>query len=207
MDKKPVVMSGILDEIVARQPKPGFTVYDIVVDGMKFGHGPAKINGVSKGDRVQFEVEERGQFKNVKPGTLKKWEGKGESEPLIGKLQTQPTNITQGVSRDDYWKQKEVRDIEREKRYDKREDEKQRRITFEAARKQAMEYVSLLAQTECLWLKKIDKPADRQEYVEALVNDLTRKFYTQSERREDFLGNKPLFDEDLSIEQPGDKWT
>jgi hypothetical protein len=196
------VMTGILDDIVTRQPKPGFTVYDLVVDGMKFGHGPAKVSGVSKGDRIQFEVEERGPYKNVRVGTLKKWEGKGEPEPNVMRV----VQTASPVSRDDYWKQKEVRDIEREKRYDKREEEKQRRITFEAARKQAMEYVSLLAQTESLWLKKVDKPADRQSYIEALVNDLTRKFYTQSEKREDFLGNKPLFDEDLTIEQPGDKW-
>ena len=196
------VMTGILDEIVTRQPKPGFTVYDLVVDGMKFGHGPVKVSGVSKGDRIQFEVEQRGQFKNVKPGTLKLWEGRGDPEPNVVRI----AQSASPVSRDDYWKQKEVRDIEREKRYDKREEEKQRRITFEAARKQAMEYVSLLAQTESLWLKKVDKPADRQSYIEALVNDLTRKFYAQSEKREDFLGNKPLFDEDLSIEQPGDRW-
>lgn len=194
------VVSGILDDVVSR-PVGKMTMYDIVVEGQKYGNGPRPVTGVAKGDRIQFEVAMNGQFKNVKPGTLKKWEPKDgaeeESKPVV---QARPT-YQKPYDKDDYWRAKERRDIEKEAKWDKREEEKQARITFEAARKQALEYVSVLGQTDSLFLKKMDKAADRQEYIRALFNDLTREFYEQAVKREAFLGKEPLFDEDLSVEQ------
>jgi hypothetical protein len=212
------LVSGILEEVIIRTPRPGFTVYDLQVDGVRYGHGPVKVTGVAQGDRIQFEQEMRGSFRNVKIGTLKKYEFKGgESDgetstkrPLeraqsdqkggAGTTLGTPPNRAPSFDRDDYWRNKDKRDIEKEVKWDKREEEKQQRITFETCRKQAMDYVSLLAQAEALWLKKTDKVADRQEYIRTLVDDLTRKYFAQSNNRANFIGGKSVFDEDLSIE-------
>ena len=201
----PNIVSGILEKISTRNPRPGMTMYNVLVDGSEYGCGPFPVRNVSEGERVQFEVEMRGSFKNVKQGTLKKYEPVDkEPEPTLPKAApTAPSpavkQFTQSANaRDDYWAKKEQRDIEREKRYDVRGEDKQKRITFESSRKAAMEYVALLASTDSLWLKKMDKAKDKMEYIEGLVNDLTRKFYQQSEARDKFLGNQPLFDEDLS---------
>ena len=211
----PNIVSGILEKISTRNPKPGLTMYNVTVEGHDYGCGPFPVRNVSEGERVQFEVEMRGSFKNVKQGTLKKYEPVNkEPEPTLptsAPSTSTPTSTSQETARrfaqnasnqkDDYWVKKEQRDIEREKRYELREEDKQKRITFDSSRKAAMEYVALLASTDSLWLKKMDKAKDKMEYIEGLVNDLTRKFYQQAEARDKFLGNQPLFDEDLSLDQ------
>jgi len=205
--------SGIIDEIVKRTPRPGMTAYDVIIDGKKYGHGFNPPKGVAQGDRVQFEAEQKGSYFNIKLGTLKAWEGKdappesraqtsterpleratGGPNPMGGRVVAPP------MSKDDYWRRKEEYDRTKEAKWDAREEEKQARITFEACRKQAMDYVSLLIQAECIWLKKLTKEGDKQEYIRTLVEDTHRRFYKEAVNRQDYLGGKPLTTEDLSI--------
>ena len=212
--------NGIIDEIVKRTPRPGMTAYDVIIDGKKYGHGFNPPKGVAVRDRVQFEAEQKGSYFNIKPGTLKAWEGKddptsgivpvgkGPSQTSTGRpLERATSNQNEGassrvappMSKDDYWRRKEEYDRAKEAKWDAREEEKQARITFEACRKQAMDYVSLLIQAECIWLKKLTKEGDKQEYIRTLVEDTHRRFYKEAVNRQDYLGGKPLTTEDLSI--------
>jgi len=209
--------NGIIDEIIKRTPKPGMTAYDVVIDGKKYGHGFNPPKGVAVGDRVQFEAEQKGSYFNIKLGTLKAWEGKGDDDekPTESRSQTAPPSllgrstinppegagrvVLAPMSKDDYWRRKEEYDRTKEAKWDAREEEKQARITFEACRKQAMDYVSLLIQAECLWLKKLTKEGDKQGYIRTLVEDTHRRFYKEAVNRQDYLGGKPLTTEDLSV--------
>lgn len=205
--------NGIIEEIVKRTPRPGMTAYDIVIDGKKYGLGFNAPKGVAVGDRVQFEAEQKGSFWNIKSGTLKAWEGKDDptesraetSTPRPPERATSNQNegggmvVAPTMSKDDYWRRKEEHDKTKEAKWDAREEEKQARITFEACRKQAMDYVSLLIQAECIWLKKLAKEGDKQEYLRTLVEDTHRRFYREAVNRQDYLGGKPLTTEDLSI--------
>jgi len=205
--------NGIIEEIVKRTPRPGMTAYDVLIDGTKYGHGFNPPKGVAKGDRVQFEAEKKGSFWNITPGTLKAWEGK--DDPTESRAETSTprpieratSNQNEGggrvvappMSKDDYWRRKEEHDKTKEAKWDAREEEKQARITFEACRKQAMDYVSLLIQAECIWLKKLAKEGDKQEYLRTLVEDTHRRMYREACNRNDYLGGKPLTTEDLSV--------
>lgn len=205
--------NGIIEEIIKRTPRPGMTAYDVLIDGTKYGHGFNPPKGVAQGDRVQFEAEKKGSFWNITPGTLKAWEGKEDPTESRSETSTQrpleraTSNQNEGagsrvappMSKDDYWRRKEEHDKTKEAKWDAREEEKQARITFEACRKQAMDYVSLLIQAECLWLKKLTKEGDKQEYIRTLVEDTHRRMYREACNRNDYLGGKPLTTEDLSI--------
>ena len=189
------------------------TAYDIIIDGKKYGLGFTAPKGVAVGDRVQFEPEQKGSFWNIKSGTLKAWEGKEDEtegrpetstpRPLERATSNQnggaSSRVAPPMSKDDYWRRKEEHDKTKEAKWDAREEEKQARITFEACRKQAMDYVSLLIQAECIWLKKLTKEGDKQEYLRTLVEDTHRRFYREAINRNDYLGGKPLTTEDLSI--------
>jgi hypothetical protein len=207
--------NGIIDEIVKRTPRPGMTAYDIIIDGKKYGLGFTAPRGVAVGDRVQFEPEQKGSFWNIKAGTLKAWEGKDDPSEAKGRAETSTqrpleratsdpkdmgsTRVAPPMSKDDYWRRKEEYDRAKEAKWDAREEEKQARITFEACRKQAMDYVSLLIQAECIWLKKLTKEGDKQEYLRTLIEDTHRRMYREACNRNDYLGGKPLTTEDLSI--------
>lgn len=194
------LVSGVLDEIQSRNVA-GRVMYDLVVDGVKYGNGPFKVTE-AQGTRVQFEVEQRGAFKNVKRGSLKPFTPKDfeeESKQVVAP-DPSPSNFRRPMSKDDYWRNKELRDLDKEQKYELREKEKQLSISFEAARSRAIEYVAMLAQADALYLKASLKAGEKQEYIAALVNDLTRKFFRESTHRQDFIGKNPIFDEDLSIE-------
>lgn len=211
--------NGIIDEIIKRTPRPGMTAYDVIIDGKRYGLGFTVPKGVVVGDRVQFEPEQKGSFWNIKSGTLKAWEGKGDDEDETkGRPETSTqrpleratsnpnsggsTRVAPPMSKDDYWRRKEEHDRAKEAKWDAREEEKQARITFEACRKQAMDYVSLLIQAECIWLKKLTKEGDKQEYIRTLVEDTHRLMWRQSLNRAAYLGGAPVTDEDLSV-SPG----
>lgn len=57
--------------IETRQTSVG-TMYDLIMDGQKYGLGKFPPKFVNSGDYVTFEVEMNGQYKNVARGSLKK---------------------------------------------------------------------------------------------------------------------------------------
>lgn len=187
------VVSGVIEDISERQVG-AMKMYGVRIDGYSYGTGPIKPKFLV-GDRVEFTVEMRGDFKNVKNGSMKLWEPKEDSWnevpaiPPPAKINQPTASRATPMSKDDFWKNKEDRDIKKEEAYVQRELERQRAINFDSARKAAMEYVGLLASAlgEDFWLKKGLKAADKYSLVNALVRDKTREFYNQAVNRDQFL--------------------
>lgn len=202
-------VNGVIEQVQSRQ-HGSVTMYNVTVDGKTYGCGPIKPR-FKEGDRVQFDVEQRGMFQNVVIKTLKEYELQDKSQeedwdevPKIAKplplaqvrpptaqsvKQIGPAPVLMG--RDDFWKRKEDRDVAKEEAYVQRELERQKAINFDSARKAAMEYVGLLRNClgESFWLKKNMKPGEQMDYVRTLVEDRTREFYQQAVERERFLSN------------------
>lgn len=192
-----MIVTGVVEEVITRNPTPSSTAFDVLVNGIKYGHGFLRPK-VNKGDRVQFEVEQRGQFYQVKRGTLALYEGKDDPTPDVQQ------NAAQGRTSDQKGRTGATLPIPPQaapavRSYAANDEERQCRITFEATRKQAMDYVALLQQCDALWMKKVDKPKDRFDYVRTLVEDTHRRFYNEASNRADYLGNKPVTDETLTI--------
>lgn len=76
-------VSGQVSAVTARPTKFG-DMYDVTVNGKKYGHGKYAPRGIQQGDFVTFEVDvkQNGQYTNynIRQGTLRKDEG-GASAP------------------------------------------------------------------------------------------------------------------------------
>lgn len=111
----------------------------------------------SEGDSVQFEVEMKGQNAYAR----------GVSQWAAGDVvQNHPVqNVAQAAPRtaDDFWRRKELRDVETQKR-----------IELQSCRNSAIEMVGLLAKMEAVKLPA--KQADKVPVVEELVNHYTLYF-------------------------------
>lgn len=77
-------ISGQVQAIIERQTKFG-PMYDLQVNGKKYGHGKFAPRGIQQGDFVTFEVDvkQNGQYTNynVRSGTLRKDEGGTSASP------------------------------------------------------------------------------------------------------------------------------
>jgi hypothetical protein len=62
---------GYIQEIQAKETRVG-TMYDLVIDGRKIGVGKFPPKGFSAGDYVNYEVEQKGNFVNLKAGSVSK---------------------------------------------------------------------------------------------------------------------------------------
>lgn len=72
-------VTGILQDIKSRQTSFG-TMYDLVVDGSSYGNGKYAPRGVALGDTVSFDVEVKGNYKNVAARTLQKVAAQAQQE-------------------------------------------------------------------------------------------------------------------------------
>lgn len=77
-------VTGIVDNIVARPTRVG-DMYDVVVNGKKYGAGRFAPRDIKQGDFVSFEVDvkQNGQYTNydIRKGTIRKEEGQPEAKP------------------------------------------------------------------------------------------------------------------------------
>jgi hypothetical protein len=121
----------------------------------------------SEGDSIQFDVEMKGQ--NAYARGASKWEG-GEvvsSAPAaaVARSAGGPRNA------DDYWRAKEVRDIETQKR-----------IELQSCRNSAIALVAELLKVEAVKLPA--KQADKVPVIEELVTHYTKFFIDQNAGKE-----------------------
>lgn len=67
-------VTGVIEGVIARPTRVG-DMYDVVVNGTKYGHGKYAPRGFKQGDMVTFEVDERqnGQYTNrdIKRGSMR----------------------------------------------------------------------------------------------------------------------------------------
>lgn len=153
---------------------------NIKVNGAWFGAG---FNGVpcQQGDTVSFTVEQNGQYANVARNSLQVINGGGgvPQEP-----QYQPPAQTYakpqrrqappsggGLTKDDYWKNREERDVETQKR-----------IQLQASRNSAIAACSAALQAGILPVPA--KKADAFDAFLAVVDELTERYNNQTSGEE-----------------------
>lgn len=101
-----------------------------------------------KGDLVEFEykVNEKG-YPNAVVRTLKLVSGQAEKEVPHTAPTTQPTKAavsTGPMSKDDYWRRKEERDLAKEAKFDSQREVTQNEIRHQAARNAAIEFLDMV---------------------------------------------------------------
>lgn len=129
------------------------TMYNAKVDGEWFGLAGFKPQFVV-GDTISFEFIQKGQFRNMDTSTI------SISEPAP----EAPKTVV--VSKDDYWKNKEAQD-----------ENKQHAIMYQAAKNAAISIVGAMLQKDLVKLPS-KEPVTA---VLALVDEITDRYYIQSE--------------------------
>lgn len=156
------VVKGVVYKIGTKRgtTKTGrpYTLYSIKLDGDEryFGAG-FQDPGAAEGETISFEVKPDGKFWNLDPSTIKRH----KSDPVVVSK-----SVASNMSKDDYWKRKEDRDLLN----DKLRNEGARRNT-------AIAFVELLFKTESLKLPT--KIPDREAYILEMVNKYSEEFSSE----------------------------
>ena len=152
---------------------------NIKVNGAWYGAG---FNGVTcqQGDTVSFTVEQNGQYLNVVRNSLQVIGGGTPQQPQqqyqapaqsYAKPQRRSESSGGGMTKDDYWKNREERDVETQKR-----------IQLQAARKAAVAACSAALQAGILPVPA--KKADAFDAFLAVVDEVTERYNNQTSGEE-----------------------
>lgn len=152
------IAQGNVVEVVQRPWKNKvFYSLKLANDGQLYGFGPT--NPMTRtGDRVLFEWtnNERG-YPTADPSSLKVEKAETHTSTAA------PARAVVSMGKDDYWSRKEARDIENDKLR-----------ALGASRNTAIAWIDFLVKAEAVKLPA--KQADREEALNALLDDYTRTF-------------------------------
>lgn len=148
-----MIVTGKVQQITERPTKFG-PYFDIVVDGRKYGHGKKKP-AFSDGDYVTFEAEAKGDFFNADPTTFKKVSG-----PSVA-ANAAPAAPTPASPSKSAWVP---------------EKDRQDSITYQSARKDALQFIEILAATNKLDFGKM-KGGEAIDMLETYVDNYTQRFF------------------------------
>ena len=136
-------------------------MYSCNIDGDFLGTGPVNIEqqyGISEGDVIEFETEQRGKFTNIKPDTIKKV------------ASAQPFSAKSGgiMNKFQYWE-------------NKAEEDKTRQVAIEhqSSRNAAIDTVGIMLDNDLV--SKPTKKADQYAFVMELIDKITVKYNTDVE--------------------------
>jgi len=148
------------------------TLYSFKIEGDESWYRTGQEKpGFVKGQSISFEV---GAKNNVDLDTVTILEAEVKVAPKAasGGDKVRPTS----VSRDDYWANKEARDLMKDERYQTVDIP---RMTFCTSQDAAVALVVAALQHDCLPKLKADNKAGRLKTVLAYVDELTDRFFKQ----------------------------
>jgi hypothetical protein len=127
-------------------------MYDLIMsNGDRVGAGKFKPKGIEAKDYVEYDVIQKGNFLNLKPGSLSK------KDP--------PAGTTAPAAKPGFVPSA---------------DKRQETISKQAALNSALAFVQLLQAAEALPMAKTTKQSDKADIVLGIVNRYTELFYHQS---------------------------
>jgi|SRR6185437_15113373 len=131
---------------------------------------------ISKDDLIEFEYEEKDGFANVDLASIRSIDLSTSSD--VPEVRTAEYRVNSGgLSKDDYWKNKELRDLAKDDYY-KAND---LRIQYQSARNAAITVVDVLLREKLL---KLAKDGDNVAVVIGKIDDLTNDFFAKCSNME-----------------------
>jgi len=129
---------------------------------------------VSQGDMIEFEYKKNGKFFNIDSKSIKVVDNQVESNKPVADVAKSAGGAS---SKEEYWSNKE-----------KAEEFKQKQINWQSARNAAIQLVpSLLEQGV---VKLPTKKADQYDTVMNLVNEMSVRFYTETQDPEAMVSSE-----------------
>jgi hypothetical protein len=173
--------------------------YKLKVDDKWYSTGSSEDPGITQGQTVQFDFElskpwiKPGTttpvyFNNITKGTLKPVTASqppitapvAQQRPPFAEDRSARTSSAP-MSKDDYWRNKEERDLANEGK----RDITQQQIQLQAARNAAIELTKVLAGEKAITYSEAaskQKPKDRFEVIKAMVDKLTEEFLAETQQ-------------------------
>lgn len=131
-----------------------------------------KQPAISKNDLIEFEYEDKDGFGNVDVNSIKRVDlGASSDTPAVRTAEYRGNSG--GLSKDDYWKNKETRDMANEEHRKGNE----LRIQYQSARNAAITVVDILLREKIL--KLAAKAEDNVSVVLGKIEDLTNEFFAK----------------------------
>jgi hypothetical protein len=163
--------------------------FKLANDPTWYGMGTIKPP-ISKGDFVEFEVDVAPNGRvNVRGGNITVRKA-AQASQQVAPAQAWKNAEGSGMTKDDYWKNREARDIV-----------VQERIQYQSARNSAIAFVDLLLKKECVEPPKAMNK--RYDWLFALVNEVTEKYNKPN------TPDEPEAPAEAAVEETGDemgKW-
>ena len=135
--------------------------YATAVDGVWYGVGKGHPPFV-EGDYIEFNFSENGNYKNMDVRSVVKKEA-SVTQAVPVKTVTKSMSKTVGMSRDDYWADKALKDID-----------KDRRIQLMSSRNAAINTVELLLNSNAL--KVPEAIGKRYDVILAAIGEITNHY-------------------------------
>lgn len=151
-------VTGFVQAINQKQTSFG-TMYDVVINGTKYGIGKFAPKGINQGDYVKFTSVQKGNYFNVAPGSLSK-----QAAPA-GVSPAKPAMVSSGGGSIGG-------------------DTRQEVISRQAAANTAIEFVKVLQQEGALPIPKSVKSDKKADLMEAMLIEYIAKFYKLATRQE-----------------------
>lgn len=156
-------MKGYVDVVFSKAQGQGKRyAFKIKNDDIWYSCG-FKDPKIKKGDQIEFEFEQNGDFYNVSVEAIKILRSGPE---VVEARRGFPKSVGSGAEKDTYWRDREARDIDTQKR-----------IQLQASRNSAIALASVMLQSGAVKLP--EAVAKRHEVVAALVQEWTEKFQEQ----------------------------
>jgi hypothetical protein len=162
-------VTGVLTQIHA-SPYGNKMMYRVEVNGQQYGMGETNPTqfGVVEGGMVTFDAVQKGKFVNVTIGTLAP-AGVGAEPTQAPVQQAAPQASGGGLTRDQYWSNKEARDLV-----------VQISIQFQASRNSAIAAAEAMLQSGAFTFPASAKAAAKYDMMLALIDQLSDRFYLQT---------------------------
>lgn len=179
-------MQGYIQEIKAKDTTAG-TMYDFIIDGRTIGAGKFPPKGFEAGNYVNYEVEEKGRYLNLKRGSMSK-----ATPPAGVPAPAKPAATTSASGATALGN------------YDAREEAHSRG----AATNTALAWVKLLQDSDALPLGPKVAKDKKADVMYEILKEYIGKFYTLTTGKE-FVDNEPKTNvrDDLSAAELSDDWT
>lgn len=163
-------------EIIARpwQSKTLYSIKQTQSDDI-IGIGE-KTPTFTQGSVVSFTAKKNARgYYNMEANSLQIHEGVAPDPVATQKKAAPKPAVTKTVSRDDYWGNKEKKDIEKDERYQTQDIP---RMSFSASQERAVALVCAALANDCIALGSAK--GKRMDILLAQVDEVTKRFYVQS---------------------------
>ena len=154
-------------------------MYDFMIDGKRIGAGKFPPKGFAAGDYVNYEVDQKGNFLNLRSGSMSK------ATPPAGVPSPSAAPARSSGSVGGY-------------------DSRQEVISKQAAANTALTFLNLLASQDAIPMPSKATKDKKADLIEAVLYEYIGKFYKLA-TGQDFEFPEPTA-KDLSSAEEGDNW-